>query len=74
MTRPSKAATDMPIAKTRLEELQVRKLIQCVREKDGDQIDKMIALGLPNILDLQGELFTARFIFVYFTANGRGPL
>lgn len=46
----------MPIAKTRLEVLQVRKLIQCVRERDGSQIDKMVELGLPNIVDLQGIL------------------
>ncbi len=44
----------MPLAVTRLEILQVRKLIQCVREKDSHQIAKMAELGIKGILDYQG--------------------
>ena len=45
----------MPIAVSRLEILQVRKLIQCVREKDSAQIEKMAQLGIEGLLDFQGE-------------------
>lgn len=55
----------MPIAISRLEVLQVRKLIQCVREKDSSQIDKMIELGVPNIVDLQGRFIIRCQGFVY---------
>ncbi len=47
----------MPIATNRLEELQVKKLIQCVREGDSSQIEKMIELGLPDIVNLQGNSY-----------------
>ena len=45
----------MPIAISRLEVLQIRKLIHCVRERESDQIDKMMELGVPNVVDLQGN-------------------
>ena len=45
----------MPYAETRLEILQVRKLIQCARDKDVDQIEKMIEKGIPDLLSYQGE-------------------
>lgn len=48
----------MPLAGSRLEILQVRKLIQCVREKDADQIAKMAEMGVDGLLNLQGETFT----------------
>lgn len=44
----------MPLAATRLEVLQVRKLIQCVREKDAQQIAKMAEKGIEGLLNLQG--------------------
>lgn len=43
----------MPYAETRLEILQVRKLIQCARDKDVDQIEKMIEKGIPDLLSYQ---------------------
>lgn len=45
----------MPAAATRLEILQVRKLIQCVREKDIAQITKMAQIGIDGLMNLQGE-------------------
>ena len=48
----------MAIAKDRLEVLQVRKLIQCVRERDELQIDKIVEKGVPNIISFQGKLTT----------------
>ena len=46
----------MPLASTRLEILQVRKLIQCVREKDSAQIAKMAELGIHGLMNCQGEV------------------
>ena len=45
----------MPLAVSRLEILQVRKLIQCVRERDSEQIDKMAKLGIEGLLNYQGQ-------------------
>ena len=45
----------MPLAVARLEILQVRKLIQCVRDKDTDQISKIAELGIEGVLDYQGN-------------------
>ena len=45
----------MPLAVSRLEILQVRKLIQCVRQQDLPQIMKMIELGIDNLMDYQGR-------------------
>lgn len=48
----------MPIADDRLEVLQVRKLIQCVRLQDSAQIAKLVKLGISNLVNYQGkELF-----------------
>ncbi|KAK6183722.1 hypothetical protein SNE40_011147 [Patella caerulea] len=41
----------MPVAESRLEILQVCKLLQCVREKDKTQIEKMTASGLPHLIN-----------------------
>ena len=45
----------MPLAQTRLEVLQIRKLIQCVREHDVTQIEKIAELGIAGVLDYQGR-------------------
>ena len=45
----------MPLAESRLEVLQVRKLIQCVRLQDSDQIAKLVQLGIPGLINYQGE-------------------
>lgn len=45
----------MPLAKSRLEVLQVRKLIQCVRTQDSTQIAKMAEQGIYGLLNYQGE-------------------
>lgn len=45
----------MPLALSRLEVLQVRKLIQCVREKENAQIAKMAELGIDGLLNYQGS-------------------
>ena len=41
----------MPIAQTRLETLQVCKLLQCVREEDKEQIEKLINSGVPHLIN-----------------------
>lgn len=46
----------MPVAESRLEILQARKLIQCVRLKDSAQIAKLVQLGIPGLINYQGEL------------------
>jgi hypothetical protein len=43
--------TKMPIAQTRLETLQVCKLLQCVREKVKEQIQKMTTNGVPHLIN-----------------------
>ena len=45
----------MPLARTRLEVLQVRKLSQCIREQDADQVSKLISLGIPDLVNYQGS-------------------
>jgi ankyrin repeat protein len=41
----------MVIAKTRLETLQACKLLQCVRRRDLVQIERLVANGVPGLLD-----------------------
>ncbi|CAH8524129.1 Ankyrin repeat and EF-hand domain-containing protein 1 [Schistosoma haematobium] len=41
----------MPIANSRLERLQIRKLLQCVNNKDVDQIKKLTEHGVPNLIN-----------------------
>lgn len=48
-------SVEMSVAATRLEILQVRKLIQCVRDADTTQISKIVELGVPNIVNYQGS-------------------
>lgn len=52
----SAEVTWMPLAATRLEVLQVRKLIQCVRQQDSNQIAKLVELGIFGVIDYQGKL------------------
>ncbi|XP_071080411.1 ankyrin repeat and EF-hand domain-containing protein 1-like isoform X2 [Haliotis cracherodii] len=41
----------MPVAQNRLETLQVCKLLQCVRERDRQQIEKLTTSGLPHLIN-----------------------
>lgn len=41
----------MPVAETRLECLQVLKLLQCVRQRDWTQVDKLIINGVPHLVN-----------------------
>lgn len=41
----------MPVAQTRLETLQVCKLLQCVRMKERGQIEKMTVNGIPHLIN-----------------------
>ncbi len=41
----------MPVAKTRLESLQICKLLQCVRQEDHEQIRKMTISGVPHLIN-----------------------
>ncbi len=61
----------MPLAVSRLEILQVRKLIQCVRVKDSLQVAKMAELGIEGLLNYQGKVVSE---FVVSPAGlARGP-
>ncbi|XP_002732960.1 ankyrin repeat and EF-hand domain-containing protein 1-like, partial [Saccoglossus kowalevskii] len=41
----------MPIAESRLEILQVHKLLQCVRHEDKEQIEKLCSNGVPHLVN-----------------------
>ena len=41
----------MPVAQTRLETLQICKLLQCVREKDFSQVEKLTVNGVPHLVN-----------------------
>ena len=41
----------MPVAQTRLETLQVCKLLQCVREQDTEQVEKLTLNGVPHLIN-----------------------
>eukprot|EP00731_Ephydatia_muelleri_P024470 Em0016g741a len=43
----------MPLARSRLEILQIRKLIQCVRSQDIAQIIKLIQMGIDGLVNYQ---------------------
>ena len=47
-------SNSMPYAESRLEVLQVRKLIQSVRDKDENQVAKIVEKGVSNIVNYQG--------------------
>lgn len=46
----------MPLAQSRLEILQVRKLINCVRMKETAAIRKLIENGIHGLINYQGFL------------------
>ena len=41
----------MPLAQTRLEMLQICKLLQCVREEERVQIEKLTLNGVPHLIN-----------------------
>lgn len=41
----------MPVAQTRLETLQICKLLQCVREEDKSQVEKLTVNGVPHLIN-----------------------
>lgn len=45
-------ALESSIAKGRLETLQIYKVLQCVREQDKEQIEKLTKLGVPDLINL----------------------
>ena len=46
----------MPVAQTRLETLQICKLLQCVREGDSGQIQKLTINGVPHLINYNEPL------------------
>jgi len=46
----------MPIAQDRLEQLQVLKLLQSVRNEDVEQIEKLTTHGVPYLINYSGKL------------------
>ena len=45
----------MPIANDRLEQLQVLKLLQSVRNEDVEQIEKLTTHGVPYLINYSGK-------------------
>ncbi|XP_073409939.1 ankyrin repeat and EF-hand domain-containing protein 1 [Dendrobates tinctorius] len=45
-------ALESSVAKGRLETLQIYKVLQCVRQQDKEQIEKLTKLGVPNLINL----------------------
>lgn len=41
----------MPLAQTRLECLQILKLLQCIRARDWTQVEKLITNGVPDLVN-----------------------
>ncbi|XP_078503210.1 ankyrin repeat and EF-hand domain-containing protein 1 [Lissotriton helveticus] len=42
----------MPVAEGRLESLQIYKVLQCVRSEDKEQIEKLIKLGVSDLINI----------------------
>ncbi|XP_052770216.1 ankyrin repeat and EF-hand domain-containing protein 1-like isoform X2 [Mya arenaria] len=59
----------MPLAQTRLETLQVCKLLQCVRDKDKAQIEKMSMQGVPHLINYNDANEGHTALSVAATAN-----
>jgi len=47
----------MPIAEDRLEQLQVLKLLQSVRNEDVEQIEKLTTHGVPYLINYSGKVY-----------------
>ncbi|KAG8583982.1 hypothetical protein GDO81_008624 [Engystomops pustulosus] len=45
-------ALESSVAEGRLETLQIYKVLQCVREQDKEQIEKLTRLGVPDLINL----------------------
>ncbi|XP_036811164.1 ankyrin repeat and EF-hand domain-containing protein 1 [Oncorhynchus mykiss] len=52
MTQSGGVNVHSAVAEDRLEVLQVYRLLQCVREGDTPAIEKMVRLGVPNLINL----------------------
>ncbi len=48
----------MPVAENRLEQLQVLKLLQSVRQENESQIEKLTTNGIPNLINYSGQYNT----------------
>ncbi len=59
----------MPIAQTRLETLQICKLLQCVREEEQVQIEKLIANGVPHLINYNEPIDGETALNIAATAN-----
>ena len=53
----------MPVANDRLAKLQVLKLIQAVRDKDHEQIRKLVDQGLPDLVNYSGRFIKLSLLF-----------
>lgn len=52
----------MPIAEDRLEQLQVLKLLQSVRNEDVEQIEKLTTHGVPYLINYSGEVYKKKLL------------
>ena len=59
---------EMPVANDRLAKLQVLKLIQAVRDKDHEQIRKLVDQGLPDLVNFSGR-FIIKFSVLFLLMN-----
>ena len=59
--------TAMPLARDRLEVLQVRKLVQCVRVGDKVQIAKLVEHGISGLVNYQGDSLFTDGVTIYST-------
>jgi hypothetical protein len=56
--RKKHSETTMPVAQTRLEQLQVLKLLQSVRAEDKTQIEKLATNGVPDLINYSGTILS----------------
>ena len=59
----------MPVAQTRLETLQICKLLQCVREEDTSQIEKLTISGVPHLINYNEPTEGETALSIAATAN-----
>lgn len=64
------------VAEGRLQVLQIYRLLQCVHENDKVQIEKMVNLGVKNLINLTEPQDGTGVLHVAVAANnqGDGPL